>query len=86
MHARLERLGISTRSPDELTEAQVKAFCRLDIDPESVTWARVTDTNDRFLRGITLGRGQSEASPTPTPTPTLTQTLFLPLPSPNPYT
>ena len=86
MHARLERLGISTRSPDELTEAQVKAFCRLDIDPESVTWARVTDTNDRFLRGITLGRGPSEASPTPPPTPTLTQTLFLPLPSPIFYT
>ena len=62
MHARLEKLGISTRSPNELTEPQVKALCRLDIDPESVTWARVTDTNDRFLRGVTLGRGPAEAS------------------------
>ena len=62
MHARLTKLGISERSPGDLSEAQVAAFCRLDIDPESVTWARVTDTNDRFLRGVTLGRGPSEVS------------------------
>ena len=60
MHARLQKLGIAARDPAKLTPEQVEAFCRLDIDSESVTWKRVTDTNDRFLRGITLGRGPDE--------------------------
>jgi len=29
---------------------------RLDIDPEAVTWRRVLDVNDRFLRTITTGQ------------------------------
>ena len=33
---------------------------RLDIDPDSITWRRVVDTNDRFLRGITIGEGPAE--------------------------
>jgi formyltetrahydrofolate synthetase len=32
----------------------------LDIDPESVTWRRVLDTSDRFLRGVTIGKGAEE--------------------------
>jgi formyltetrahydrofolate synthetase len=35
-------------------------FVRLDIDPDSITWKRVIDTNDRFLRGITVGEGPDE--------------------------
>lgn len=35
-------------------------FVRLDIDPESITWRRVLDTNDRFLRGVTTGQGPLE--------------------------
>jgi len=62
MHARLDKLGITTRDPAKLMPEQVEAFCRLDIDPDSVTWKRVTDTNDRFLRQVTLGRGAAEAS------------------------
>ena len=62
MHARLEKLGITTRDPSKLTPDQIEAFARLDIDPTSVTWRRVTDCNDRFLRQITLGRGAAEQS------------------------
>lgn len=32
------------------------SFVRLDIDPEAVTWRRVLDVNDRFLRTITTGQ------------------------------
>jgi hypothetical protein len=32
----------------------------LDIDPETITWRRVMDTNDRFLRQITIGQGPQE--------------------------
>ena len=32
----------------------------LDIDPESVTWRRVVDVNDRSLRNIVIGLGSSE--------------------------
>ncbi|CAI0440670.1 unnamed protein product [Linum tenue] len=33
---------------------------RLDIDPESITWRRVMDVNDRFLRKISIGEGPDE--------------------------
>lgn len=33
----------------------------VDIDPKLVTWNRVVDTNDRFLRGITIGQGKEES-------------------------
>ncbi|CAN6882660.1 unnamed protein product [Brassica oleracea] len=47
-------------SPDELTPEEVKRFARLDIDPESITWRRVMDVNDRFLRKMTVGQGSEE--------------------------
>ena len=64
MHARLQKLGIAERDPNKLTPEQVETFCKLDIDAASVTWKRVTDTNDRFLRGITLARGPAEQGKT----------------------
>ncbi len=60
MVARLEKLGISASDPDELTSEQRRKLCRLDIDPETITWRRVMDTSDRFLRGITIGEGPAE--------------------------
>ena len=60
MVARLEKLGITASEPDELTEGERKKLCRLDIDPETITWRRVMDTSDRFLRGITVGQGPDE--------------------------
>jgi formyltetrahydrofolate synthetase len=57
---RLRKLGIDKSDPDALTEDERSRFARLDIDPETVTWRRVTDTNDRMLRGITIGQGPKE--------------------------
>lgn len=61
MLRRLKKLGISSTNPEDLTTEQRGRFARLDLDPKSVTWRRVVDTNDRFLRGITVGRGKNEA-------------------------
>ncbi len=64
MQARLEKLGIDKTDPDEMTPEERSRFVRLDIDPESITWRRVMDTNDRFLRSITVGEGPSEKGKT----------------------
>uniref|UniRef100_A0A8C1U019 formate--tetrahydrofolate ligase n=1 Tax=Cyprinus carpio TaxID=7962 RepID=A0A8C1U019_CYPCA len=58
--ARLQRLGINKSDPSDLTPEEVRAFVRLDLDPEKVTWQRVVDTNDRFLRKITVGQANTE--------------------------
>jgi len=58
--ARLTRLGIEKTQPDQLTPEEVRKFVRLDIDPETITWQRVMDTNDRFLRRITVGQSDTE--------------------------
>ncbi|WCJ32422.1 Formate--tetrahydrofolate ligase [Euphorbia peplus] len=60
MFRRLKKLGISKTKPEELTPEEVKKFARLDIDPDSITWRRVMDVNDRFLRKITVGQGPEE--------------------------
>ena len=46
--------------PNELTPEERSRFARLDIDPDSITWRRVIDTNDRMLRQITIGQGPEE--------------------------
>ncbi|NXC85304.1 C1TM protein, partial [Cercotrichas coryphoeus] len=58
--ARLRRLGINKTDPGTLTEEEISKFVRLDIDPSTITWQRVVDTNDRFLRKITVGQGNTE--------------------------
>jgi methylenetetrahydrofolate dehydrogenase (NADP+)/methenyltetrahydrofolate cyclohydrolase/formyltetrahydrofolate synthetase len=60
MLRRLKKLGIHKADPDQLTDEERGRFVRLDIDPDSVTWRRVIDTNDRFLRTITIGQGPEE--------------------------
>ncbi|NMC14028.1 MAG: formate--tetrahydrofolate ligase [Chloroflexi bacterium] len=60
MLRRLAKLGINKTDPEELTPEERKRFARLDIDPDSITWRRVVDTNDRFLREITIGQGPEE--------------------------
>ena len=60
MLSRLKKLGISKTDPNELTPEERSRFARLDIDPDSITWRRVIDTNDRMLRGITIGQGPEE--------------------------
>ncbi|XP_041536242.1 monofunctional C1-tetrahydrofolate synthase, mitochondrial [Microtus oregoni] len=58
--SRLKRLGINKTDPSTLTEEEVRKFARLNIDPSTITWQRVLDTNDRFLRRITIGQGSTE--------------------------
>lgn len=60
MLRRLEKLGIQKTDPNELTEEEAARFARLDIDPDTITWRRVVDCNDRFLRGITVGQAPTE--------------------------
>lgn len=60
MLRRLKKLGIHKTNPDELTEDEVHRFARLDIDPDTITWRRVLDVNDRHLRGITVGQAPTE--------------------------
>jgi formyltetrahydrofolate synthetase len=60
MLRRLKKLGIAKTDPETLTPEERKRFARLDIDPASITWQRVVDTNDRFLRRITIGLGPEE--------------------------
>jgi len=60
MLRRLKKLGIDKTDPDELTPEERRRFARLDIDPDSITFRRVVDTNDRFLRSIRIGLGPEE--------------------------
>uniref|UniRef100_A0A7N8XBY8 formate--tetrahydrofolate ligase n=1 Tax=Mastacembelus armatus TaxID=205130 RepID=A0A7N8XBY8_9TELE len=57
---RLKKLGIEKTDPSALTDEEITRFARLDIDPSSITWQRVLDTNDRFLRKITIGQSPTE--------------------------
>jgi len=60
MMRRLRKLGIDKNDPNDLTTDEISRFVRLDIDPDSITWRRVVDTNDRYLRGIVIGHGPAE--------------------------
>ena len=60
MLGRAKKLGITATDPDQMTPEERRRYCRLDIDPASITWRRVLDTSDRFLRGVTVGRGSEE--------------------------
>ncbi|HEY4721629.1 MAG TPA: formate--tetrahydrofolate ligase, partial [Anaerolineae bacterium] len=57
---RLAKLGIQAKTLAVLSAADKRRMFRLDIDPASITWQRVVDTNDRLLRGIQIGLGDEE--------------------------
>lgn len=60
MFKRLKKLGIDKTDPNELTPEEITRFARLDVDVNTITWNRVMDTNDRFLRKITVGQNSTE--------------------------
>ncbi|OCH93375.1 C-1-tetrahydrofolate synthase [Obba rivulosa] len=60
MFKRLKKLGINKTDPNDLTPDEINRFARLDVDPETITWNRVIDVNDRFLRKITVGQNSTE--------------------------
>ena len=61
MLRRLQKLGINKANPNDLTPEERTLFARLDIDEATITWRRVIDINDRFLREVQVGRGKDEA-------------------------
>jgi formyltetrahydrofolate synthetase len=61
MLRRLKKLGINKTNPNDLTPEERSTFSRLDIDEKTITWRRVIDINDRFLREVEVGRGKDEA-------------------------
>ena len=60
MLRRLAKLGIAKTDPEELTPEERARFAVLDIDPATITWNRVIDISDRFLRRIEVGLGPEE--------------------------
>ena len=46
---RLRNLGITKDDPADLTTEEAARFARLDVDPDTITWCRVLDTNDRCV-------------------------------------
>ena len=60
MLRRLQKLGIAKTDPEALTPEERARFAILDIDPAGITWNRVIDISDRFLRKIEIGLGPDE--------------------------
>ncbi len=60
MLRRLKKLGIDKTNPSDLTPEEKRRMFRLDIDPASITWNRVIDISDRFLRVVEIGLGPEE--------------------------
>jgi methylenetetrahydrofolate dehydrogenase (NADP+)/methenyltetrahydrofolate cyclohydrolase/formyltetrahydrofolate synthetase/formate--tetrahydrofolate ligase len=60
MLRRLKKLGIDKTNPSDLTPEDKRRMFRLDIDRASITWNRVIDISDRFLRRIKIGLGSEE--------------------------
>ncbi|KAL0489382.1 formate-tetrahydrofolate ligase [Acrasis kona] len=67
MLQRLKKLSIDpSKAPNELTDEEKTAFARLDIDPSTIAWNRVSDVCDRYLREITIGQSKTEQGRTRT--------------------
>jgi len=57
---RMDKLGIQAETVQDLTPQDKRRLFRLDIDPNSITWQRVVDINDRHLRKIQINLGDEE--------------------------
>lgn len=64
MLKRLKKISIHKIDPNKLNAEERRRFVRLDIDVDSITWQRVLDVNDRFLRRVTVGEGPKEKGKT----------------------
>jgi formyltetrahydrofolate synthetase len=61
MRKRLEKLGIESEKPSDLSDEDKERMFRLNIDPESIQWNRVVDVSDAALRNIIVGlRGNGQ--------------------------
>lgn len=57
MRRRLEKLGIKSEKPSDLSDEDKERMFRLDIDPYSIQWRRVVDVSDAALRNTIIGLG-----------------------------
>ena len=57
---RLKNLGIMETDPQKFYLKEKRQFARLNINPNEIMLNRVIDTNDRFLRKITIGQSPTE--------------------------
>jgi methylenetetrahydrofolate dehydrogenase (NADP+)/methenyltetrahydrofolate cyclohydrolase/formyltetrahydrofolate synthetase/formate--tetrahydrofolate ligase len=57
MRKRLEKLGIRSGRPSDLSDEDKERMFRLNIDPDSLQWRRVVDVSDAALRNIVIGLG-----------------------------
>ncbi len=57
MRKRLEKLGIESEKPSDLSDEDKEKMFRLNIDPNSVQINRVVDVSDQALRNIIVGLG-----------------------------
>jgi formyltetrahydrofolate synthetase len=64
MRKRLEKLGIKSERPSDLSDEDKERMFRLNIDPYSIQWRRVVDVSDAALRNIIIGLGDKNDGPT----------------------
>jgi methylenetetrahydrofolate dehydrogenase (NADP+)/methenyltetrahydrofolate cyclohydrolase/formyltetrahydrofolate synthetase len=64
MRKRLEKLGIKSKKPSDLSPEDKERMFRLNIDPYSIQWRRVVDVSDAALRNIIIGLGPRNDGPT----------------------
>jgi len=64
MRKRLEKLGIKSEKPSDLSDEDKERMFRLNIDPYSIQWRRVVDVSDAALRNIIGGLGPRNDGPT----------------------
>jgi len=64
MRMRLEKLGIKSKKPSDLSDEDKERMFRLNIDPYSIQWRRVVDVSDAALRNIVIGLGAKNDGPT----------------------
>ena len=64
MRKRLEKLGIKSKKPSDLSAEDKERMFRLNIDPYSIQWRRVVDVSDSALRNIIIGLGTENDGPT----------------------
>jgi len=64
MRKRLEKLGIESKKPSDLSDEDKERMFRLHIDPYSIQWRRVVDVSDAALRNVIIGLGTANDGPT----------------------
>ena len=64
MRKRLDKLGIESQNPSDLSDGDKERMFRLNIDPYGIQWRRIVDVSDAALRSIIIGLGAKTDGPT----------------------